>query len=100
MLQLCLLALLCLCAFVLLPVGVFDCVVGFRLLRLMIPFMVGGLMVILFERLGLVLCVWVMICLGGFGFLLDLLLRLVVSVFGCVVSLFWVCCLVMVAIAC
>lgn len=67
----------------------FGCVVGFRLLRLMIPFMVGGLMVILFERLGLVLCVWVMICLGGFGFLLDLLLHLVVSVFGCGVSLFW-----------
>lgn len=58
MLQLCLLALLCLCAFVLLPGVFFGCVVGFRLLRLMIPFMVGVLMVILFERLGLVLCVW------------------------------------------
>lgn len=88
-LQLCLLALLCLRAFVLLQVGGFGCVAGFGYCELMISFMVVGFMVISVGCLGFdFACLGCDLCLVEFGFLLDLLLRLVVSVFGCDVVCF------------
>lgn len=80
----------------------FGCVAGFDYCGLMISFMVVGFMVIPVVCLGFdFACLGCDLCLVEFGFLLDLLLRLVVLVFGCDVSLFWwVCCLVMVVIVC